>query len=39
MDEEERRYVDGLLRAFAVSVEGQTQALSTGVESLGEGSP
>jgi hypothetical protein len=39
MDDEERRYLAGLMRAFAVFVEGQTQALSAEVEALVEGSP
>jgi hypothetical protein len=39
MDDEERRYLDGLMRAFAVFVEGQTRALSAEVEPLAQGPP
>jgi hypothetical protein len=39
MDAKERRYLDGLLQAFTVFAESQTQALSAGVELLAEGPP
>jgi hypothetical protein len=39
VDEKERHYLDGLVQAFAVFVEGQTQSLSPGVEPLAEGPP
>jgi hypothetical protein len=39
MEEVEWRYLEGLLRTFAVFVEGQTHALPIGVEPLAEGPP